>query len=329
MPETVRIGSRGPTVTFLQAQLNLVRPDLLPPLAMDGIFGPKTQARVMEFQRDKLLAVDGIVGPKTWAALLQPLPQPAVNQGRFRPCGNADPGNEAVIVRVEQSRKQAALNGFATGAESQGFLGRKPNEIVRLQGHPAEVKARIVYGTSLDYSTIFISNQLGLGGNPFTYAIRDELSGKIFQVMNCGTFQPAESLLLHELAHAWQSQHSFDGKRYMASCIVCMRNALAVNLAIGIFDAAASGHPDFPANFPMSAYAFMPGSAFGDYGPDQVARQVEFDIPAIVTHIRAAAPGSDAENERSLSPSVAMPPVLGATRSNGIEDRRKPGVQLL
>ena len=37
---------------------------------MDGDFGPKTEAAVRAFQKEKNLAVDGIVGPLTWAALV-------------------------------------------------------------------------------------------------------------------------------------------------------------------------------------------------------------------------------------------------------------------
>lgn len=38
-------------------------------VATDGIFGPVTEAAVIQFQREKGLAVDGIVGPNTWSAL--------------------------------------------------------------------------------------------------------------------------------------------------------------------------------------------------------------------------------------------------------------------
>lgn len=38
-------------------------------LVEHGVFGPKTEAAVKEFQKHKRLQPDGIVGPKTWAAL--------------------------------------------------------------------------------------------------------------------------------------------------------------------------------------------------------------------------------------------------------------------
>ncbi|MCM1045655.1 MAG: peptidoglycan-binding protein [Candidatus Gastranaerophilales bacterium] len=63
---TVRQGSRGADVTYLQQRLVSLGYSLG---AVDGIFGSKTRTAVMAFQRDHKLTVDGIVGPKTWAAL--------------------------------------------------------------------------------------------------------------------------------------------------------------------------------------------------------------------------------------------------------------------
>ncbi len=57
---TIKEGSRGRAVSYLQRKLNI---------AADGIFGPQTEQAVKAFQRQKNLTVDGIVGENTWAAI--------------------------------------------------------------------------------------------------------------------------------------------------------------------------------------------------------------------------------------------------------------------
>ncbi len=59
--ETVRRGSRGPTVSAIQQSLGLVS---------DGIFGPGTEAAVKQWQASNGLVVDGIAGPNTIRKLL-------------------------------------------------------------------------------------------------------------------------------------------------------------------------------------------------------------------------------------------------------------------
>lgn len=56
---------RGAEVEAIQLRLN--RHGI--PVEEDGIFGPKTEAAIIRFQRAKGLKVDGIVGPETWRAL--------------------------------------------------------------------------------------------------------------------------------------------------------------------------------------------------------------------------------------------------------------------
>lgn len=67
---TLHFGSRGQAVEHLQAILNAVPPTALARLVHDGIFGTRTSARVIEFQRQNKLVADAIVGPATWAQLL-------------------------------------------------------------------------------------------------------------------------------------------------------------------------------------------------------------------------------------------------------------------
>lgn len=62
-------GSTGPEVKNLQTALNFHMPNALPPLAVDGVLGPRTQARVVQFQAANRLKPDGIVGPVTHQAL--------------------------------------------------------------------------------------------------------------------------------------------------------------------------------------------------------------------------------------------------------------------
>jgi hypothetical protein len=66
-PPMLSQGATGPWVRVLQSKLN--SHGAKPPLAVDGIFGPATEAAVREFQKTHGLAVDGIVGPSTWKAL--------------------------------------------------------------------------------------------------------------------------------------------------------------------------------------------------------------------------------------------------------------------
>ena len=58
---TLRRGDSGQFVTELQQRLGLS--DAQP------VFGPKTEALVRAFQRERNMVPDGIVGPKTWAAI--------------------------------------------------------------------------------------------------------------------------------------------------------------------------------------------------------------------------------------------------------------------
>jgi peptidoglycan hydrolase-like protein with peptidoglycan-binding domain len=57
---TLRRGDSGKLVELVQAKIGI---------AVDGTFGPNTEAALRQFQRDHGLVPDGIVGPRTWATI--------------------------------------------------------------------------------------------------------------------------------------------------------------------------------------------------------------------------------------------------------------------
>jgi len=63
---TLREGSTGSDVVQLQ---NKLKDQGFPPGAIDGAFGPGTEAAVLAFQQAHGLLADGVVGPRTAAAL--------------------------------------------------------------------------------------------------------------------------------------------------------------------------------------------------------------------------------------------------------------------
>jgi peptidoglycan hydrolase-like protein with peptidoglycan-binding domain len=75
---TISPGATGDAVRVLQRAL---RRSPMWGFVVDGVFGPKTEAAVKEFQQGAGLVVDGVVGPLTWAALPNGAPMPRLQEG--------------------------------------------------------------------------------------------------------------------------------------------------------------------------------------------------------------------------------------------------------
>jgi len=109
----VRKGDREHPVRTLQHLLRARRRMV----AVDGIFGPKTDAAVRAFQAQKSLAVDGIVGPLTWRALIVTVKK----------------GSQGEAVRAVQTEFQFRnLSGNpGLGLQVDGAFGPKTDAAVR------------------------------------------------------------------------------------------------------------------------------------------------------------------------------------------------------
>ena len=99
----VGYGSTGSAVSKLQTVLNQHGYDL----AVDGIFGVKTQAAVRDYQKKNSLKLDGIAGPETWGSLLAQPTAPvsggtgsAVGSGAAT--GKISAGTAAALKQLEQ-----------------------------------------------------------------------------------------------------------------------------------------------------------------------------------------------------------------------------------
>ena len=109
----VRKGDEGHPVRTLQYLLR-ARGHAV---AVDGIFGPATDAAVRALQQEKHLAVDGIVGPNTWSALIVTVRQ----------------GSQGDAVRgVQEEFQFRNLSGDPSkGLQVDGIFGYKTAAAVR------------------------------------------------------------------------------------------------------------------------------------------------------------------------------------------------------
>jgi peptidoglycan hydrolase-like protein with peptidoglycan-binding domain len=87
------------------------------PVAVDGIFGPLTEAAVKAFQQSNGLTADGIAGPITWPKLLV-----QVEKGST---GDAVRGVQEVMKFHDQS------DGEGPGVQVDGIFGPRTDAFVR------------------------------------------------------------------------------------------------------------------------------------------------------------------------------------------------------
>ncbi len=282
MPSTLFFGQSGPDVRSAQKALNDAPPSVYPKLVVDGVFGAKTLARVKEFQAKRGLVADGIVGPKTWAALGKShVEVPPMEGTRCGTCDEANSGNTVMLKQMYSSMKSSG--SLPSGAAS--FASSAP---IQTMTEAQRATARRAFGDSLDFSRIYITNKSGAQNRPFTVAFFD--GAQNVQIMNLGTFTPGTQLLIHELAHVWQSQHHSDMFQFMRNAVASQAQALAGNMGEIVHDVNIRKHEEYPVNYPYSAYCYAPGGPFSVYAAEQMAQECELEPSGIVrTHCKTIA----------------------------------------
>jgi hypothetical protein len=319
MPPTLTIGSTGAAVKTLQSRLNFHLPTNLAMLSVDGLFGPKTLARVKEFQNNNGLTVDGIAGPKTWGKL-PPFDEASAPPLTGCDCATCDPKNAEFVAMLGvqfAAARSSAPRAFALRGPARpmrvSFAAAPSGGPVRRLDDMQMSKVKAVYGNSIDFSTVFVTDKAGLGNRPFTMAFKD--SSETVQIINFGTFAPDDDTLIHELAHVWQSQHHDDKFRFMVNAVDSQAGAVVANAAETLSDPDILLHKDHPVQFPKSAYAYTPGLDLDQYAAEQMANGIEQGEKLLRNHVKGIAKGAvDTKNVMAL-------------RGPQFGDRRIPGVK--
>jgi hypothetical protein len=183
-----------------------------------------------------------------------------------------------ISKRPPHLQRAIGNQGLQKGA---AFIQRLPFGIniptgLRFLDSTEETIARGVYGASIDFSRVLLSDAVGGGGRPFTTYVPSPIPGiSGGTVINIGPSAYATpgsnpDLLIHELGHSWQSQHHPNPAAFMV-------NSIASQAAAAVAGGGAS------------AYCYVPGKWFGLYGAEQIAEQVENGEAPIVAEVSSAA----------------------------------------
>ena len=111
----VKNGSNGHPIKTLQYLLRARGQSV----AIDGVFGPHTEAAVKAFQASRGLPADGIVGPMTWVAIVVQVKKGSQGDAvrgvqeefQFRNL-SGDPSNGPQVDGIFGPRTDAAVRGF-------------------------------------------------------------------------------------------------------------------------------------------------------------------------------------------------------------------------
>ncbi len=186
-PSTLREGDRSTGVSLLQYYLDYLSAyyDTVPPVDVDGSFGPGTRRAVEAIQAALGLTPDGVVGEQTWNAIVDAyygivrrIPV-KYTEGSTIPFGGEvlREGSESEAVRVLQLYLDFIADSFPEipGVPATGYFGPQTRASVeafqRTVGLPVSgLVNAVTWGAITDlYSDLYLGSRLGEGqypGNP-------------------------------------------------------------------------------------------------------------------------------------------------------------------
>jgi hypothetical protein len=183
-PNLLLKDSTGARVTNLQKSLAKLNFD---PGPIDGIFGPKTESAVKQFQETNRLVVDGIVGPNTQRALCSALVNPEVQSGfgEFLGTGEAiepppnpvpqdieaEEENEANPEQAEREKNEANSDNvdFLASIEDKNILEPPFDDSFKIGSSP-HFNSSLGTGSNVTSSSTPISLAPGAGTSSLTSA---------------------------------------------------------------------------------------------------------------------------------------------------------------
>jgi peptidoglycan hydrolase-like protein with peptidoglycan-binding domain len=116
MRATIKLGDTGDDVKRIQRVF--ARDKVLGPDDVDGVFGPRTEQAVKDFQQSNGLTADGVVGPITWS--------------RVHPYREASPTLQAGSTGPVVAMLQGVLKtGFGYSGAIDGIFGPVTEAVVR------------------------------------------------------------------------------------------------------------------------------------------------------------------------------------------------------
>ena len=162
------VGSRGEEVKKLQERLNQLGFDCG---KADGIFGPKTQKAVKQFQKTFLLTQDGIVGPKTFDVLqrLEKIKHFKLKEFACKHCGEIKV-DISLLEKLEQLRtaignRPIYINsGYRCPTHNRNVGGAKNSQ--HMYGKAADIRVKDMSPRTLEKfaDTVFYNGGVGMGG---------------------------------------------------------------------------------------------------------------------------------------------------------------------